>query len=81
MWFRQKPKPPTLSPADQLLALPLRNAKADIISAATSAHGNVDAAPAAARKAEAAAKSAALPSPVFDILARTLIVETHRLPS
>ena len=32
MWFRQKPKPPTLSPTDQLLALPLRNAKADIIS-------------------------------------------------
>ena len=32
MWFRQKPKPPSLSPADQLLALPLRNARADILS-------------------------------------------------
>ena len=32
MWFRQKPNAPTLNSADQLLALPVRNAKADIIS-------------------------------------------------
>ena len=32
MWFRQKPKAPTLNSADQLLTLPVRNAKADIIS-------------------------------------------------
>ncbi len=33
MWFRPTtPKAPALSPADQLLAVPLRNAKAEVIS-------------------------------------------------
>ena len=33
MWFRPQPaKTPTLTPADQLLTVPLRNAKAEVIS-------------------------------------------------
>jgi len=33
MWFRQKtPKAPALTPADQLLAVPVRNAKANVIA-------------------------------------------------